>query len=143
MSYDDLSTLDKLLADYFALIDASAGDLQTALDAATAAPWKGTAPAAARKQIQTDLDDVAGRWERADPAKKAVIKAGGFMDLDKRFVQDIGLSWGATYGDVMHFDMRNKGSGAKIQAKIQAYKTTKEAESKANWAKDHPSPAHP
>jgi hypothetical protein len=140
MSYGELSTLDKLITDYFALIDAPDADVQTALDAAGAAPWKGATPAAARKQIQADLDDVAGRWERGSAAQKAVIKAGGFMDLDQRFVDDIGLSWGAAYGDVMHFDMRNKGNGAKIQAAVQAYKTAKETEAKAEWAKAHPSP---
>jgi hypothetical protein len=140
MAYAALSTLDKLLTDYFALIDGTDDDLQAKLDTATSAPWKGSSPAAARNAIQSDLDFVAAKWERTDPAKKAVIKAGGFMDLDQRFVDDIGLSWGAVYGDVMHFDMRNKGSGAKIQAAIQAYKATKEGESKARWATDHPSP---
>jgi hypothetical protein len=35
--------------------------------------------------------------------------------------------------------MRNKGSGAKINAAINAYKHKKEAEAGEKWAADHPS----
>ena len=101
------------------------------------APWKSLSADQARAQIQKDLDFVAARWERKAPAQKAVIEAGGFMSLDKRLVEEIGLDWGASYGDVMHFDMRNKGNGRKIQKEIGAYKAAKEKESKAKWAEAH------
>ena len=81
------------------------------------------------------------KWERSEPAKKAAIEAGGLLDLDKRLVEEIGLDWGASYGDIMHFDMRNKGNGKKIHAAIERYKTKKEGEAEAQYLKDHPAPA--
>lgn len=136
MSYDDLSALDKKLETYFSYLD-KPDDLKARLDASTAAPWKGMAPEKAKKQIQADLDLVARKWERSDPSKKATIKAGGFMDLKKELVEGIGLNWGASYGDMMHFDMRNKGNGAKIEAAIGQYKAEKEKESKEQYQKEH------
>jgi hypothetical protein len=124
MSYDDLAELDTLLEDYFALLKDESKD------------------AATRKQIQTDLDFVTKRWDRKQPAQKAAIEAGGLLDLDKRLVEEIGLDWGASYGDMMHFDMRNKGNGLKIHQAIDRYKKKKEAESTQAWEKAHP-PAPP
>ena len=43
-------------------------------------------------------------------------------------VKGLELDWGASYCDIMHFDMRNKGSGKKIQSAIKQYKAEKEAE---------------
>jgi hypothetical protein len=123
MSYDDLAELDKLLEDYFALLK----------DESTSADVK--------KTIQADLDSVTAKWQRTKPAQKAAIEAGGLLDLDKRLVEEIGLDWGASYGDVMHFDMRNKGNGAKIHAAIERYKTKKEGEGEAAYASEHPEPA--
>jgi hypothetical protein len=142
MSYDDLSTLDTLIEDYFKLLKDDAG-LEAALKTA-GKPFTGLDMAAARKLIQKDLDDVTSRWERKDVAKKAKIEAGGFLDMDKRLVDEIGLDWGGkTYGDMMHFDMRNRGNGAKIYAAGVAYKRTKEAEAEEKWTKDHPPAAKP
>lgn len=135
MSYDDLHALDVTLETYFSYID-NADALKARLDAATDGFWKGKSPEAAVTQINADLTDVSGRWERGK--KKDVIKASGFMDLHKDLVDMIGLSWGASYGDIMHFDMRNKGNGRKIQSAIGAYKAEKEAESKKKWADEHP-----
>ncbi len=42
---------------------------------------------------------------------------------------------------MMHFDMRNKGNGAKIQAAAVSYKLRKEAESAKAWQDAHPAPA--
>ena len=123
MTYDELAELDKLLEDYFALLK----------DPATDEPTK--------KQVQADLDFVTKKWERSQPAKKAAIEAGGLLDLDKRLVEEIGLHWGASYGDIMHFDMRNKGNGKKIHDAIEDYKTQKEGEAEAQYLKDHPAPA--
>ena len=44
---------------------------------------------------------------------------------------------------MMHFDMRNRGNGAKIYAAGVAYKRTKEAEAEEKWTKDHPPAAKP
>jgi hypothetical protein len=123
MTYDEIAELDTLLVDYFALLK----------DPTTDEPTK--------KKIQADLDFVTNKWERSEPAKKAAIEAGGLLDLDKRLVEEIGLDWGASYGDIMHFDMRNKGNGKKIHAAIERYKTKKEGEAEAQYLKDHPAPA--
>jgi hypothetical protein len=135
--FEEIAWIDNVMQAYFAYLDDDKA-LEAALGRAAGPPWKGMAVDAAKKRIQADLDDVAGRWERSAAAQKAVIKAGGITDLDSRFVDGIGLHWGAAYGDIMHFDMRNKGSGAKVNAAINAYKTKKEAEASEKWAADHP-----
>lgn len=141
MSYDDLTELDLLLEDYFNLIT-DEGGLEAALQDTTKAPWKGKTAKAAKKLIQADLDDVTGKWQRTDAGQKKKIRLGGFLDLDKRLVEGIGLDWGGSgYGDMMHFDMRNKGNGAKIQAAAESYKLRKQAESSKAWKDAHPAPA--
>ena len=141
MSYDDLTELDLLLEDYFNLIT-DEGGLEAALQDTTKAPWKGKTAKAAKKLIQADLDDVTGKWQRTDAGQKKKIRLGGFLDLDKRLVDGMGLDWGGSgYGDMMHFDMRNKGNGAKIQAAAVSYKSRKEAESSKAWKDAHPAPA--
>jgi hypothetical protein len=135
--FEEIAWIDNVMQAYFAFLDDDKG-LEAALGRATDPPWKGMAVDAAKKQIQADLDEVAGRWERSKPAQKAVIKAGGITDLDRRFVDGIGLHWGAAYGDIMHFDMRNKGTGATINAAIGRYKNKKEAQASEKWAADHP-----
>ena len=130
MTFDQLSELDKAVETYFGYLDDSAS-LSTRLAAIEDAsnPWKGKSAEDAAKQIQKDLDSAAVKWERA--GSKDVIKKGGFLSLPKEFVDGIGLSWGASYGDIMHFDMRNKGNGRKIQSAIGAYKAKKLEEAKA------------
>ena len=81
---------------------------------------------------------MTDKWKRTEPAKKAAIEAGGLLDLDKRLVEEIGLDWGASYGDIMHFDMRNTGNGAKIYAAIKRYEAKKEQEGAEAYAKEHP-----
>jgi hypothetical protein len=122
MTYDEIAELDKLLEDYFALLKVETTDAST------------------KKQIQKDLTFVTDKWQRSEPAKKAAIEAGGLLDLDKRLVEEIGLDWGASYGDVMHFDMRNKGKGVDIHAAIERYRAKKEGEAEAQYTKDHPPP---
>jgi hypothetical protein len=130
MGYDDLKALDSAVETYFSFID-DAEALATQLTAITddANPWKGKAAEDVAKQINKDLDFAAAKWERT--GAKDVIKQGGFLSLPKDFVDGIGLDWGAIYGDIMHFDMRNKGNGRKIQSAIGAYKKKKLEEAKA------------
>jgi Domain of unknown function (DUF4157) len=129
MSYDDLSSLDKTMETYFSYLDDAdtLGKQLAANSSGTANFWKGKSVEAAQKQIQQDLDFCAAKWERT--GAKDVIKKGGFLSLPKSLVDGMGLDWGASYGDVMHFDMRNKGNGRKIQASIGVYKAEKKAES--------------
>jgi hypothetical protein len=135
MSYDELAGLDATLETYLSYLDDEVA-LEARLDAAAGAPWAGMTVASAKKQIEKDLKAVARKWQRA--GKTDVIKATGFLDLRKELVAAMGLSWGASYGDIMHFDMRNKGNGAKIQAAIGAYQAEKEAESRSQWTAAHP-----
>ena len=109
MTYDEIAELDKLLVDYFALAKDPATD------------------DAAKKQIKGPRLRHRASGSAREPAKKAAIEAGGLLDLDKRLVEEIGLDWGASYGDIMHFDMRNKGNGAKIHAAIERYKPRRKA----------------
>jgi hypothetical protein len=132
MPYEHLARVNNVLQAYFAFIDAPDDLLERYLKVSASAPWKGMSAAQARMQIKADLDLVAGKWERTGAAQKAVIKLSGFMDLDRRFVDGIGLSWGAAYGDIMHFDMRNTGNGRKINGAIQAYKSLKDKEAREN-----------
>jgi len=130
MSYEQLAFVNNVLQAYFAFIDAPDEQLERQLKDNTSAPWKGKSAAQARAQIKSDLDLVATKWERTKAGQKAVIQATGFMDIDRRFVDGIGLAWGASYGDMMHFDMRNKGNGRKIHQQVEAYKAVKEQEAK-------------
>jgi hypothetical protein len=126
MSYGDLSALDKTMETYFSYLDDTEA-LRTQLEASGQANfWTGKSAEDAQKQIEQDLDFCAAKWERT--GAKGVIKKGGFLSLPEDLVNAMDLDWGASYGDIMHFDMRNKGSGAKIQSAIQQYKGEKKAE---------------
>jgi hypothetical protein len=78
---------------------------------------------------------VAGLWQRDDASDKSIIKDGGFLDLKKELVDGMDLDWGGSYGDMMHFDMRNKGVGAKVHKAITTYSGQKEQESAKEFAK--------
>jgi hypothetical protein len=133
MTYDELSALDTTLTTYFSYID-NATELESRLNAATAKPWQGVKPAQAVKVIQKDLDTVASLWQRSDKSDKAIIRAGGFLDLKKELVEGMDLNWGASYGDIMHFDLRDKGVGAKVYQAIVTYGGQKEQESTKQFA---------
>jgi hypothetical protein len=135
MSYDELLYLDETVEAYFSYLDDTPA-LEARLAAAQGAPWKGKSVDDAKKIILDDLDQLARQWGRSNA--KDVVKKTGFLNLKRDLVVGIGLSWGAAYGDMMHFDMRNKGSGAKIQAMLQQYLKEKEAEAAAAWAKANP-----
>jgi hypothetical protein len=139
MSYAQLSELDKTLEDYFALLDDPAA-LKAKLRDATGA-WKdmGGDVEQAKRQIEHDLSGpvvrekrgrksvvvdrggVGARWNRGSGKQLAVIRKGGIMDLPPELVRGLKLDWGASYGDNMHFDMRNTPLGKKILAAIRTY----------------------
>ena len=135
MSYDDLMRLDETLEAYFAYLEDTPA-LEARLAVAAGPLWKGKSVDDARKIILGDLDTLARRWERRDA--KDVVKKTGFLNLKRDLVVGIGLSWGAVYGDMMHFDLRNKGNGARIQSMVRQYLNEKEDEAKAAWAKVNP-----
>jgi hypothetical protein len=108
MTYAQLSDLNQTLKCYFALLGDDAA-LQASLTDATTEPWHGKTVAQAQSRIQKDLQGLARLWQRTDRDQLAVLRKTGFMNLKQEFVKGIGLSWGAAYGDMMHFDMRNDG----------------------------------
>jgi hypothetical protein len=134
MSYDELQALDTLVEKYFSYLDNSA-ELEERLKEAKDAPWAGKSAAEAQAVIQKDLKKLAGKWERTTD----LIKKNGFLNLKKELVEGTGLHWGgAGYGDMMHFDMRNKSNGAKIYAAGREYMKKKLKEANDNWpAGDH------
>jgi hypothetical protein len=130
MSFAELKALDETLETYFSYLD-KPDDLRAKLAPAAAGQanfWSGKSADDALKQITQDLDSVAAKWQRTQA--KDIIKKGGFLNLSEDLVKGLELDWGASYGDIMHFDMRNKGSGRKIQSAIGQYKAEKEAEAK-------------
>ena len=132
MSYSDIAGLDKVLEIYFSYIDDRIG-LEAKLKEATGF-WQDKSVDDAQVKIKQDLSLVAGKWERAKSLE--VIQKGGFLNLKEELVQGFELSWGGSYGDMMHFDMRNKGNGAKINAAIEQYKKEKETESRKKGAEE-------
>lgn len=132
-AYDEVQLLDKLLEQYFALLDDPA-TLRVQTVAATRTPWKGMDVTAARQIIEKDLNELAQRLARGvtrNPRTHRItsdlrpyFKAHGLLDFDKRFVLAMvngGLHWGAMYGDVMHFDMRSSGVGRYIEQARNEY----------------------
>lgn len=63
------------------------------------------------------------------------MKQTGFLDIPKALKEGLKLDWGGSYGDMMHFDMRNKGNGAKIDSARNRYKKLKEQESLDEYAR--------
>lgn len=144
LEYDKLAEMDTALEKYFAYID-KPDDLEKRLaEADIKAPWKGKTKDAALKVIKNDLDSLAGLWERGDKDKKEIIKKSGFMDFSKEFVEGMKLDWGGkSYGDMMHFDMRNQGIGQRIYDAIADYKREKAREAEKKYADEHPAPTKP
>jgi hypothetical protein len=121
MTYAQLSDLNQTLKGYFALLGDDAA-LQASLTDAKTEPWHGMTVAQAQSRIQIDLECLASLWQRTDRDQLAVLRKTGFMNLKQEFVEGIGLSWGAAYGDMMHFDMRNDGGiGQQIYKAIRRW----------------------
>ena len=77
-------------------------------------------------------------WQRTKKKQKEAIQQTGFMDLSKELVEGMKMDWGAAYGDIMHFDLRDQGRGQEIQAAVRRYLAQKKKESKEQWAAEHP-----
>lgn len=111
--YQRIQTLDEILESYFALLDAPEDKLKKE----------------ARSQIEADLRalatvDLDGGKTRSGLLKRypKVLTTTGIFDLSRKLVFGLELNWGGTYGDIQHFDMRNKGRGAQIYQAIQDYR---------------------
>ena len=110
MTYDEIAELDKLLEDYFALLKDE------------------TLDAAAKKTIQDDLTLVTNKWERKKPAQKAAIEGGRAARPRQAAGRGDRPELGASYGDVMHFDMRNRGNGARSTRRSSATRQRRRGE---------------
>jgi hypothetical protein len=120
--YDVLAPLDTLLQQYFALV-ADPAALRAATAASRDAIWRARNEADARAAIQADIDALAGKVNRTGNLTK--FKARAVLDFDRRLVEAMdtaGMTWGAEYGDIMHFDLRRRGIGRYIQAARVAHK---------------------
>jgi len=134
MSYDQIAALNEAMKTYFSYIDRR-DLLETQLKDAKGI-WAGMSTDDALKRIQADFNDLAVKWERTG-AKQEAIKQGGFLDLGKELVEGMGLDWGGKYGDMMHFDMRNKGIGAKVDWARKEYVRQKTKTSEQRYADEH------
>lgn len=112
--YDKLLALSKLTIKYFNIID-NTSELDALLKKEQSAAWSGVSVSEAIEIINIDFDWFRGLVSRyGEKGTDLTIKKSGFLNLDRRFVAELGLDWGATYGDIMHFDMRNRCLGKKI-----------------------------
>jgi hypothetical protein len=111
--------IDAVLEKYFSLLDMPER-LSSYLQASSSSEWRGLSAADARARIHKNLTNLAGFLSR----DKNYFKKHGILDFDKRFVLQMteqGLDWGASYGDMMHFDMRSSGVGKYINLARLAY----------------------
>jgi hypothetical protein len=120
--FDSVQRLDALLETYFALLDQPA-ELARLVQASTSSEWNGLSAPEARTKIQKNLDNLAGLLARGG-TRRDYFKQHAILDFDKRFVvqmEELGLSWGGHYGDMMHFDMRTVGVGLYVEKARYAY----------------------
>jgi len=113
-NFDTVQQIDAMLEKYFSLLDMPER-LSSYLKASySSSEWHGLSAADARTRIQKNLNNLAGFLSR----NKNYFKKHGILDFDKRFVLQMTeqrrLDWGASYGDMMHFDMRSSGVGKYI-----------------------------
>jgi hypothetical protein len=111
---EDILNKNEMLKTYFSFLDTvNSEELQKRLDEAKdkkISPWRYYSQKRARRKIKKDLGKVAGAWSRS----RTTLQETGFTNLKKELIMGIDLHWGGTYGDMMHFDMRNKGIGKMI-----------------------------
>ncbi|RPE14213.1 M15 family peptidase [Chitinophaga lutea] len=133
--YDEFSVLDKHLERYFGYLE-SPDALQARLNAAQTGYWYGKTLAQATAVIKKDLKDITGAWKGTRKNPEAIFRKGGFLSLSREFMQgmvEAGFDWGGRYGDMMHFDMRTTGVGAKIESAKNAYIGKKKKEARAKF----------
>ncbi len=120
--FDSVQQLDTVLETYFSLLDQPT-EMARLVQVSTSSEWRGLSPADAKAKIQKNLDNLAGLLARGGK-KKDYFKKHAILDFDKRFVvqmEELGLTWGGHYGDMMHFDMRTIGVGLYIEKARMAY----------------------
>ncbi|WP_119079209.1 M15 family metallopeptidase [Chitinophaga alhagiae] len=133
--YDQFAVLDKHLERYFSYLENPAA-LQARLDATQNGYWYGKTLAQATAVIKKDLKDLTNAWKGSRKNPEAIFRKGGFLALSRAFVEGMvkaGFDWGGRYGDMMHFDMRTTGVGAKIETAKNAYISKKRKEAAAKY----------
>ncbi|MRG43830.1 hypothetical protein GFS24_01825 [Chitinophaga sp. SYP-B3965] len=141
--YDQLRELNNHFILYFSYLKDHTA-LQARLDVAPAntwgkdkkVSWQGMSLSDAVALIQKDLREISKAWQGTRTEPEKIFSASGFLSHSREFVKgmvDHGMDWGAWYGDIMHFDMRTTGSGAKMISAIGRYKNKKTAEAKVKF----------
>jgi hypothetical protein len=132
--FDTIEKLNKLLKSYFSLLDDLTA-LQQYLKSSQSPLWHKLSPLEAKDKIQKHLDKLAGLLVRGGK-RKEYFKKHGILNFDKRFVvgmEKMGLYWGAHYGDIMHFDLR-QGIGKYINAARNEYRKAVNRKAKSLFA---------
>jgi hypothetical protein len=125
--FDTVQIIDSMLEKYFSLLDVPA-DLEQLVRTSSSSEWRGLSIVDAKAKIQKNLDNLASYLVRGGK-NKDYFKKHAILDFDKRFVlhmEKSGLNWGAHYGDMMHFDMREIGVGRYIEKARVTYKNKAE-----------------
>jgi hypothetical protein len=126
--FDSVQIIDSMLEKYFSLLDVPA-DLEQLVRTSSSSEWHGLSIVDAKAKIQKNLDNLASYLARGSKENKNYFKKHAILDFDKRFVvqmEESGLNWGAHYGDMMHFDMREIGVGKYIEKARVTYKNKAE-----------------
>jgi len=114
--------LDRSIEEYFKLVDGSEesdAKLKQLLEKAkenSIKPWSSRSEKKAKECIKQHLKDLGQLWRRKN--NKEVVK-GGFLSLSEEFIRGMDMYWGGLFGDMMHFDLRDRGIGKKLYRAVQ------------------------
>jgi hypothetical protein len=124
---ENVLKIDKMVESYFSLLaPENDAKLQELLNKTTSSRWKGKTTEEARKQIQDDLKECGKIWRRKSEKAQEGIRKGGITNLSEEVIRGMDLYWGGMFGDLMHFDLRDRGIGSKVyQAALNHKKASK------------------
>jgi len=117
---ENVLKIDKMVESYFSLLESeNDAKLQELLNKTTSSRWKGKTTEEARKQIQEDLINCGKiwygkRWKTKSKELEKVIPQNGITNLSEEVIRGMDLYWGGMFGDLMHFDLRDRGIGNKV-----------------------------
>jgi hypothetical protein len=124
---ENVLKIDKMVESYFSLLaPENDAKLQELLNKTTSSRWKGKTTEEARKLIQDDLKNCGKIWRRKSEKAQEEISKGGITNLSEDVIRGMDLYWGGMFGDLMHFDLRDRGIGSKVyQAALNHKKASK------------------
>jgi hypothetical protein len=112
---ENVLKIDKMVESYFSLLaPENDAKLQELLNKTTSSRWKGKTTEEARKLIQDDLKNCGQIWRRKSEKAQEEISKGGITNLSEEVIRGMDLYWGGMFGDLMHFDLRDRGIGNKV-----------------------------